>query len=205
MNGNLNVDTDVRVQTSAEEGERYRLSIGDILFNTRNSLELVGKSGMVTDEPREPTVFNNNLMRLRLVEGADPKFINYQLCAPPFRKIMETVKRATTSVAAVYGGDLKALPVAIPSAEEQNQISAMVEEKLGQIEAVALWCQTELTRSAALRQSILKDAFAGKLVPQDPTDEPAADLLARIRATRPTPARRVGKAQRAHAEQTHDR
>jgi type I restriction enzyme S subunit len=64
--------------------------------------------------------------------------------------------------------------------------------------------QSELTRSAALRQSILKDAFAGKLVPQDPTDEPAADLLARIRATRATPARRVGKAQRAHAAQTDD-
>jgi hypothetical protein len=63
-------------------------------------------------------------------------------------------------------------------------------------------CQTELARSAALRQSILKDAFAGKLVPQDPSDEPAAELLARIRATRPAPARRVGKAQRAHAEQT---
>jgi type I restriction enzyme S subunit len=45
-------------------------------------------------------------------------------------------------------------------------------------------CQTELARSAALRQSILKDAFAGKLVRQDPADEPAAELLARIRAIR---------------------
>jgi len=107
---------------------------------------------------------------------------------------METVKRATTSVAAVYGGDLKALPVAIPSIEEQKQISAMVEEKLGQIEAVALWCQTELTRSAALRQSILKDAFAGKLVPQDPSDEPAADLLARIRASRTAMPRNKARA-----------
>ena len=39
-----------------------------------------------------------------------------------------------------------------------------------------------------------------ELTSQDPSDEPAADLLARIRATRPTTAHRVGKAQRAHAE-----
>lgn len=194
MNGNANVDTAVRVQVSTQESERYCLSVGDILFNTRNSLELVGKTGIVKEEPREHTVFNNNLMRLRLVDGALPTFINYQLCAPPFRKIMETVKRATTSVAAVYGGDLKALPVAIPSIEEQKQISAMVEEKLGQIEAVALWCQTELTRSAALRQSILKDAFAGKLVPQDPSDEPAAELLDRIRASRTAMPRNKARA-----------
>lgn len=45
-------------------------------------------------------------------------------------------------------------------------------------------CADELARSTALRQSILKDAFAGRLVPQDPNDEPASALLARIRAER---------------------
>ena len=42
-------------------------------------------------------------------------------------------------------------------------------------------CGTEIARSAALRQSILKDAFAGRLVPQDPADEPATALLARVK------------------------
>lgn len=42
-------------------------------------------------------------------------------------------------------------------------------------------CQDGLSRSAALRQSILKDAFSGRLVPQDSNDEPASELLARIR------------------------
>jgi type I restriction enzyme S subunit len=41
-----------------------------------------------------------------------------------------------------------------------------------------------LSRADALRQSILKRAFAGNLVPQDPTDEPAPTLLTRIKAER---------------------
>ena len=70
----------------------------------------------------------------------------------------------------------------------------MVWEAFERISATLTWCQTELTRSAALRQSILKDAFAGKLVPQDPSDEPAAELLARIRASRPAPVRKKARA-----------
>lgn len=59
-----------------------------------------------------------------------------------------------------------------------------MEARLNDLVAVVDAAETELARSAALRQSILKDAFAGKLVPQDPADEPAAELLARVRASR---------------------
>ncbi len=57
----------------------------------------------------------------------------------------------------------------------------------------------QLARATRLRQSILKRAFEGKLVPQDPNDEPASVLLARIRAARakdaaaPKPAGRRGR------------
>lgn len=64
-----------------------------------------------------------------------------------------------------------------------------VTDALAKTRILVGWSETELKRSAALRQSILKDAFSGKLVPQDPSDDPADKLLARVRAARAsTPA-----------------
>ncbi|VFR25713.1 Type I restriction-modification system, specificity subunit S [plant metagenome] len=81
-----------------------------------------------------------------------------------------------------------ALPLA--SEVELIEIQSRIDLELGRIQAVSKYCQSELARSAALRQSILKDAFTGKLVPQDPSDEPATELLARIRGERTTATRK---------------
>ncbi|MCU0796793.1 MAG: restriction endonuclease subunit S [Akkermansiaceae bacterium] len=184
MLGNVDLRADVFVTCTEEEIERFQLREGDILFNTRNSVELVGKTAVLRRDPTVPTVYNNNLMRIRLPECLDPIFIGLQLCAKPFRQRMEQVKKATTSVAAIYGKDFWPLPITFPSLHEQREIVRLLDEHFTVIEQNEREIDAALKRSAALRQSILKKAFTGQLVPQDPTDEPATALLNRIRLER---------------------
>jgi type I restriction enzyme S subunit len=79
---------------------------------------------------------------------------------------------------------LRPLAIPLPPLSEQQQIIAEVDQRLSILQAADLQINANLKRSARLRQSILKRAFEGKLVSQDPNDEPASVLLERIKATR---------------------
>ena len=83
----------------------------------------------------------------------------------------------------------------LPPLAEQRRIVAEVERRLSVIQQTEATVAASLKRAERLRQSILKQAFSGQLVPQDPNDEPAAALLARIQAERAAAAA-AAKAQR---------
>jgi type I restriction enzyme S subunit len=79
---------------------------------------------------------------------------------------------------------LNNVAVPLPPSDEQKEIGDRVTSLIGASMVVERSLVDEMRRGAALRQSILKDAFSGKLVPQDPSDEPAGVLLDRDRAAR---------------------
>jgi type I restriction enzyme S subunit len=89
-----------------------------------------------------------------------------------------------SNVPQINNPDIVPLPVPLPPIAEQAVIVDAFEHQISIIDRLESEIEINLTTSEALRRSILKKAFAGELVPQDPNDESAAALLDRIRADR---------------------
>ena len=100
------------------------------------------------------------------------------------RQQIEAAAKTTAGIYKINQGDIRSFGLALPTLAEQREIASRVNSRFYALAELERTCTTELRRSSALRQSILKDAFSGRLVPQDPDDEPAETLLARIRSTR---------------------
>ncbi|MBM1817450.1 restriction endonuclease subunit S [Pseudosulfitobacter pseudonitzschiae] len=94
---------------------------------------------------------------------------------------------------------LEELVIPLCSPAEQAEIVSRLEAKLSTLDALEVQIEAQLARSKALRQSILKQAFAGKLVAQDPSDEPASELLKRIQAEKAATSKPTRKKKAAHA------
>ncbi|MBA3249096.1 MAG: restriction endonuclease subunit S [Geodermatophilaceae bacterium] len=157
---------------------RSRLQPGDITIAIR------GTTGRVAIVP--PALVGGNVSRdcARLaVIGVNPHYVQLYLRGPIAQRFFAARVRGV-AVKGINIGDLRRLPVALPPKDEQTRIVAEVDRQLSFIEACERAVDVGLARSAALRRSVLKSAFEGRLVQQDPSDEPASVLLDRIRAAR---------------------
>jgi type I restriction enzyme S subunit len=92
---------------------------------------------------------------------------------------------------------LRSFPVALAPTAEQEAIVDAIEDELSVIDHLEADLDVKQKSATSLRQSILRHAFTGKLVPQDPTDEPASELLKRIVAEREARAHALALANRA--------
>ena len=157
------------------------LAPGDLLIvRTNGSRDLIGRSAPVTQVTG--CSFASYLIRFRLnaavVEG---EYVSLMLSSSAWRRSLEG---SAASSAGQYNLSLRTLEpmvVALPPPAEQRRIVAEVDRQLSFIEACERSVAVGLARASAFRRSVLKAAFEGRLVPQDPSDEPAAVLLERLR------------------------
>lgn len=183
QNGFLNLEEIKEITVDRSKADACLLQPHDILLNEGGDRDKLGR-GWVWDGEITPCIHQNHVYRARpVIPELSSHFISYYANAfgQPFfmAKGTQSVNLASISLTAISG-----LPIPLPPLDEQQELVAIIEEKVAQIENGLRACESEFARAKALRQSILKDAFSGKLVPQDPSDEPAEKLLERIRATR---------------------
>ncbi len=89
-----------------------------------------------------------------------------------------------SNIPQINNPDIAPLVIPVPPIAEQEMIIRQLKMSLDTVQAQEAAIDVSLKQSTAQRQNILKAAFSGQLVPQDPSDEPASELLARIRAER---------------------
>ena len=168
-----------------EEIEGYSLEPGDLLMIRSNgSVSIVGRCAMIRDIHTH-LLYAGYLIRLRPHASAvESAFLHWQLFSHQLRHQIEQAAKSTSGVNNINSGEIQSLIIAVCSVAEQREIVIQLEEKLSAVSALEADIDLNLQKAEALRQSILKKAFAGELVPQDPADEPADALLARIRAER---------------------
>ncbi len=153
-----------------KELETYRLEVGDILLSEASgSPDQVGKPVVWRGEIND-CCFQNTVIRLQ------PINIETDFALTVFRHYYRSKLFARVSAGVginhLSAAKFSAIPFPLPPIDEQIRIATEVEAMLSFITKVELLSHSSSRRTASLRQAILKHAFEGKLVPQDPADEP---------------------------------
>lgn len=178
--------TDVRyLPITTQKAERFLLREGDVLISRGNGTKALIARSSIVPAFSKPTIFPDTAFRLRLnKQAADPEWFSLLWNAPQVRAQIEALAKTTAGIWKVSQSDITAVVLRVPPLSEQLETVKRIKSNFSAINVV----EAELNRSVAhldrLDQSILDKAFTGKLVPQDPADEPAFKLLERIQTAR---------------------
>ena len=166
------------------ELDKLRLLGEDLLIVEGNgSPSQIGRMAIWKGEI-EDCVHQNHIIRARLQGELVPLYVESYWNSPIGASEVSKVASSTSGLYTLSVSKVSDLPMPLPPLAEQFRIVAEVERRLSVIQQTEASVEINLTRAERLRQSILKQAFSGKLVPQDPNDEPASELLERIRVER---------------------
>jgi len=181
--GYLDLDEVKTIAATEDEIRELQLESGDVLFNEGGDRDKLGR-GWVWEGKIAECVHQNHVFRARLFgDVMHPKLLSWYGNSIG-QRYFEDEGKQTTNLASLNMTKLSMLPVPIPPLAEQQRIVSELERRLSLVDEVEAEVSADLKRAERLRQAVLRNAFEGKLVTQDQSNEPATVLLERIRAER---------------------
>lgn len=152
-----------RVNLTVDEITRYSLEIGDLVVNRVNSMPYLGKCALVR-ALGETTVFESNMMRIKLdSEKLNGDFLTYYLSSSTGKKELTKNAKQAVNQASINQTDVGNAIVPLPPVEIQKRLLTYIESRLSVCDSIEQTVDSTLQQAEAMRQSILKDAFEGRL------------------------------------------
>ena len=183
---NISLQNLRRINLTEKEIENYSIDYNDMLIiRVNGSEDIVGKFILYNLEAQ--FIYCDHLIRLKYNQDLIlPKFLFYYAQTPVVRDYIKKNKVSTAGQNTVNQTVLNAMKIFLPTIKEQEQVIREIEKRFEVADDAERVITENLEKAEQLKQSILKKAFEGRLVSQDPTDEPASELLAKIKAERGT-------------------
>lgn len=183
--GNVDLAQSKDGDWTADDARPWLVQRGDFFVARGNgSLHLVGRGGLVEHDPR-PVAFPDTMIRVRADEEVcRARYLRLVWDSPIVRRQVEARARTTAGIYKVNQSQLENIDVPLPGLDIQDQIVEEVEYVIEGLAPCVGGLRLLGLRLETLRKGLLRDAFAGRSVPQDPTDGPADLILKRIEEER---------------------
>jgi type I restriction enzyme, S subunit len=157
---------------------------GDFLFSRANTIELVGAC-VIAKSVNLRVMLSDKILRFLFASDSLKPWVRTFLRSEFGRQQIESLASGNQeSMRNIGQGRIREILIPIPPSDELVAIENMLDTQMNGVAKQAAWIEQSLKQSTAQRKNILQAAFSGQLVPQNPADEPASALLARIRAAR---------------------
>jgi type I restriction enzyme S subunit len=168
-NGRIDLGERKEGAWTIEDASKFLVRRGDFLISRGNgSLRLVGRGGLVSDEP-DPVAFPDTFIRARPKnERISSEFLALVWNAPGVRRQIEKAAKTTAGIYKVNQKDLDAVLIKVPSLEDQSRIIGSVSQSRDALMDLMMQSARGMQRSAALRRSLLAAAFSGNLTTTSP-------------------------------------
>lgn len=184
LRGRLDLSEISRFELTAAELDRLRLQAGDLLVVEGNgSRTEIGRCAIWSGEIKD-CVHQNHIIRLRPFQGVVSNYMNSFLNSPVGQDVIQQVASSTSGLYTLSVSKIQHCAIPLAPTAEQEEICQLIAEQVSIIEHVETDLSTKAAAALSLRQSILNHAFGGKLVPQNPNDEPANVVLEKIAGER---------------------